>query len=66
MKRDQTKRRHFISLLACATAAWPLAAHAELRKVAHVGFLGASTEALERPLVDAFRQENYQRMAAAA
>jgi putative ABC transport system substrate-binding protein len=51
------QRRKFITLLGGA-AAWPLAASAQQTgKVSRIGFLGPSSPALERHLVDAFRQK---------
>jgi putative ABC transport system substrate-binding protein len=50
-------RREFVALLGGAAAAWSIAARAQsARKVALIGFLGASSAPLERHLVDAFRQ----------
>ena len=52
------RRREFITLLGGAAAAWPLAALAQQTgKVSRIGFLGPSSPALERHLVDAFRQK---------
>jgi putative ABC transport system substrate-binding protein len=54
-------RREFITLLGGAAAAWPIAARAQsARKVARIGFLGASSAPLERHLVDAFRQKLHE------
>src|SRR6516164_1068454 len=51
------RRRAFITLLGGA-AAWPLVARAQQTgKVSRIGFLGPSSPALERHLVDAFRQK---------
>jgi len=52
------RRREFITLLGGAAAAWPLAALAQQTgKVFRIGFLGPSSPALERHLVDALRQK---------
>ena len=51
------RRRAFITLLGGA-AAWPLVARAQQTgKVSRIGFLGPSSPALERHLVDTFRQK---------
>ena len=51
------RRREFITLLGGA-ATWPLAAQAQRTgKVSRIGFLGTSSPALERHLVDAFRKK---------
>jgi hypothetical protein len=50
------RRRDFIVTVGGATA-WPLATRAQQTgKVFRIGFLGPSSPALERHLVDAFRQ----------
>src|SRR5512145_3185652 len=49
-------RRRFITILAGAAAAWPLAARAQQpAKIPRVGFLGNSTAAFEANLVTPFR-----------
>jgi putative tryptophan/tyrosine transport system substrate-binding protein len=50
------KRRHFITLLGGAAAAWPLAAHAQQQsKVARIGYLGLVSASWHTPRVNAFR-----------
>jgi putative ABC transport system substrate-binding protein len=49
-------RREFITLLGGAAAAWPLAARAQASgKVYRIGFLGVTSQAEYRRLVDALR-----------
>ncbi len=51
-------RRTFIGGVASALLAAPLAAHAQQAgKVSRIGYLGTSTAALERHLIEAFRRE---------
>jgi hypothetical protein len=52
------KRRQFISLLASASAAWPMTGWAQRRKGARIGFLpiGSPSNAYDRSLVEAFQQ----------
>ena len=51
------RRRDFITLLGAAMA-WPLAARAQqIGKIPRIGYLGPSSPALERHLVDAFREK---------
>jgi putative ABC transport system substrate-binding protein len=55
------RRREFITLIGGAAVTpsllWPRAARAQqVRKVTRIGYLGASSAALERQVVDAFRQ----------
>ena len=59
MQFDQLKRREFITLLGGATAAWPLAAHAQRQKgPIRLGFvpIGSPENAYDLSLVEAFRQ----------
>ncbi len=48
------RRREFITLLGSMTAAWPLAARAQQRDSATIGFLGPATLSVASNLVEAF------------
>jgi putative ABC transport system substrate-binding protein len=52
------RRRTFLGVLGGVAAGWPLAARSQqMGKVGRIGFLGTSSDSLERHLVDAFRQK---------
>ena len=50
------KRREFITLIGCAAAAWPLAAHAQQAALPVVGFVYPSVPELSAGIVAAFRK----------
>src|SRR5262245_37920555 len=50
------QRREFLTLLGGATVAWPFAAHAQLRKLPTIGFLGATSASAARDWSASFVQ----------
>src|SRR5262245_27787209 len=55
------RRREFIKGIAGSAAAWPLAGHAQVaNKPVKVAYLGTSSLALEKALVDAFKQRLHE------